>query len=320
MIIHGIFHLTELIEMKNKQMKLSLLRFIILSLVIFIIPGLKAQEFYCQVQVDSRQIQGTDKNVFTTMQTAITEFVNDRQWTSYNFKSNERIECNIVISIKERPSTDQFRGTMTIVASRPVFGSSYTSTLLNYMDKDFNFEYVEFQPMEYQDNSYSSNLTSMLAYYLYMILAFDFDSYSLSGGTPFYEKAEAVVNAAQNSGQTGWSSYEDQRNRYWLVESYLNNNYIGLRKFYYEYHRKGLDIMWEKATDGRTAIGKSLIFLNQVYDQQPGLFALQVLLDAKSDEIVNIFSEGNPKERSDAENIMKEIDPSNTSKYSKMTQ
>ncbi len=279
-----------------------------------------AQEFLCNITVDSRQVQGTDKKVFETLQTELTEFVNSRQWTGYEFKMNERIECNMVISISNRPSTDRFEATLNIVASRPVYNTAYNSTLLNYIDKDFNFEYVEYQPMEYQENSYSSNLTSVMAYYLYMILGLDFDSFSQNGGTPFYEKAESVVNAAQSSPEKGWSAFEDQRNRYWFVENYLNKSYSGLRSFLYEYHRKGLDVMPDKTEQGRAAILQSLNYLKIVYDEQPGLFALQLLVDAKGDEIINIFSEGNPKEKSEAQNIMKEIDPANASDYSKITQ
>ncbi|OQX75466.1 MAG: hypothetical protein B6D61_10355 [Bacteroidetes bacterium 4484_249] len=291
-----------------------------LSVLLFLTTGLFAQEFLCNITVDSRQVQGTDKKVFETLQTELTEFINNRQWTGYDFKTNERIECNMVISVRNRPSTDRFEATLNIVASRPVFNTAYNSSLLNYIDKDFNFEYVEYQPMEYQENSYSSNLTSVVAFYLYMILGLDFDSFSPNGGTPFYEKAESVVNAAQNSPEKGWNSFEDQRNRYWLVENYLNKSYSGLRSFLYEYHRNGLDVMSEKADQGRAAILESLKFLKDVYDEQPGLFALQLMIDAKGDEIINIFSEGNPKEKSEAQNIMKEIDPSNASNYSKITQ
>ena len=207
---------------------------------------------------------------------------------------------------------------MSIVAGRPVYSSAYTSPLLNYIDKDFDFEYVEFQPLDWQENSHVSNLTSVLAYYLYIILGLDFDSFSQFGGTPFYEKAELIVNAAQNSSESGWTSFQSQRNRYWLLENYMNKSYSDLRLFIYDYHRNGLDVMSEKADDGRAAVARSLNLLNKVYDEKPGLFSLHLMLDAKRNEIVNIFSEGNPKEKADAVNIMKEIDPSNSSTYSKI--
>lgn len=288
----------------------------------FIILTFRAvsQEFICNVQVNSQQIEGTDKRVFENMQTAISEFINSRRWTNYEFKPEERLECSIVIALTDRPSPDRFKGTLNIVASRPVFNTSYTTTLLNYADKKFEFNYVEFQPMEYQENTYNSNLTSVLAYYVYMMLALDFDSFSLFGGSPYFAVAENIVNAAQNSAESGWKAFEDPNNRYWLLENYTNNTYSDLRKFLYEYHRNGLDMMSEDAAKGRSNISNSLNFLKSVYDEKPGLFSLQLMIDAKRDEIVNVFSEGNPKELTDAQTIMKEIDPANSSTYSKIGQ
>ncbi|MCF8378308.1 MAG: DUF4835 family protein [Bacteroidales bacterium] len=276
------------------------------------------QEFLCNVQVNSQQIEGTDKRVFENMQTTITEFVNNRRWTNYEFKPEERIECNIVININERPSTDRFKATFNVVASRPVYRTGYNSPLLNYADKKFEFEYVEFQPMEFQENNYFSNLTSVLGFYLYTILGLDFDTFSEFGGTPFFEIAQSVVNAAQNSPVSGWQAFEDPNNRYWLNENYMNNTYSDLRKFLYEYHRLGLDVMSEKPDEGRAAISNSLKYLQKVHQRKTGLFALQLIIDAKRDEIVNIFSKGNPKEISEAQNIMNEIDPANSSTYSNM--
>ncbi len=295
------------------------MRIFVSILIIFSCSNLFAQEFNCSVQVDSRQVQGTDKKVFDDMQTALVEFINDRQWTNYKFKTEERIDCSIVIIITERVSTDVFKATMNIVASRPAYKTSYTSTLLNYIDKDFDFEYVQFQPLDFQENTHVSNLTSVIAYYLYIILGLDFDSFSQFGGTQFYEKAEAIVNTAQNAPESGWKAFEGQRNRYWLVENYLNNTYSDLRAFLYQYHREGLDVMSDKAEQGRAAICQSLSYLKNIHDERPGLFSLQLMLDAKGDEIINVFSEGNPKEKADAANIMKEVDPANASKYSKIT-
>lgn len=279
-----------------------------------------AQEFLCNIQVNSQQVEGTDKRVFESMQTSLMEFVNNRRWTNYQFKPEERIECSMVISISERPSTDRFRATLNIVASRPIYKTAYNSTMLNYADADFDFEYVEYQPMDFQEDSYTSNLTSVIAYYLYMVLGLDFDSFSEYGGTPYFQQAERIVNAAQNSPETGWSSSGDQRSRYWLVENYMNKSYTDLRLFNYEYHRLGLDVMSEKVEEGRSAISQSLSYLQTVHDQRPGLFALQLMVDAKRDEIINIFSGGNPREQTDAQNIMKEIDPANASSYSKISQ
>lgn len=301
-------------------MDLNPARIIIALLITMIFSASSAQDILCNLQVNSQQIQGTDKRIYENMQSALIEFINDREWTNYDFKPEERIECNMVITIQERPSTDRFSARLNVVASRPIYGSTYNSTLLNYVDEDFDFEYVEFQPMDYQDNQYMSNLTSVIAYYIYIILGLDFDSFSQYGGAPFFEKAELVVNSAQESGQVGWNSFEDQRNRYWLVENYLNQSYRDLRVFFYEYHRNGLDVMSDKADQGRAAILVSLGYLQKAYDARPGLFALQLVLDAKRDEFVNIFKGGNPKEKEDSQKILKKLDPANSSTYSKISE
>lgn len=282
--------------------------------------NLHAQEFKCVVQVNAQQVQGTDKKVFQTLQEELNRFVNDRQWTNYSFGIEERIECSFLINITERVSTDVFKATLNIVATRPVFQSSYTTTMFNYLDKNFEFEYVEYQPLEFIENTHTSNLTSVLAYYLYMILALDFDSFALQGGNPFFEKAEMIVNAAQNAPESGWKSFESQRNRYWLVENWLNSAYSDLRKFNYEYHRKGLDLMAEKTDQGRGNINKNLKLLKNVYDQRPGLYSLQLFVDVKRDELVNIFKQGTPTEKTNAETILREIDPANSSKYAEIKQ
>lgn len=279
-----------------------------------------AQEFLCTIQVNSQQIQGTDKRVFESMNASLNEFVNDRRWSNYGFKPNERIECTMVITIKERPSVDQFKATINVVATRPVYGTSYNSTLLNYIDKDFEFEYVEFQSLIFQENQFDSNLTSVIAYYLYIILGIDFDTFSEFGGTPFFEKAQQIVNTAQGTAFTGWSSFDNQRNRYWLAEYYLDHSYTAVRTFLYRYHMKGMDILAEKTQQGRTEIIESLKLLQKVAKERPGLFTVQLIMDAKRDEFVNIFKEGNPTEKTDVLNILKEIDPSNSNTYLKINQ
>ncbi len=294
----------------------------IFALIFFVVftSNLYSQEFLCSVDVTSTQVQGSDRQVYDDMKNALMEFINNRKWTNYDFKVEERIECTMVITIIERVSTDLFKARLNIVASRPIFMSSYSSPLLNYVDNKFDFEYVQFQALEYQENNFSTNLTSVVAYYLYMILGLDFDSYSLYGGTPFYEKAEAIVNTAQNEAFAGWKAFESQKNRYWFVENYTNNSYADLRKFLYDYHRLGLDLMSDKTEQGRAKILSSLTYLKNIHDDKPGLFALKLMLDAKTDEIVNIFKGANPKEKTEAINIMKDIDPANTSKYSKINE
>ncbi|MBN1338500.1 MAG: DUF4835 family protein [Bacteroidales bacterium] len=298
---------------------MKIVRQICLYFLLFAVTaGVEAQEFNCSIQVNSRQVEGTDKKAFQTLQDELNRFINERRWTAYSFKLEERIECSFLINITERVSTDYYRATLNIVASRPVYKTAYNTNLFNYLDKNFEFEYIEYQPLEFIENNHVSNLTSVLAYYLYIILGVDFDTFSLYGGTPFYEKAESVVNAAQNSAESGWKSFENQKNRYWLVENMLNNSYNDLRKFLYEYHINGLDLMSEKTDQGRAQINENLTLLKNIYNERPGLFSLQIILDAKRDEFVNVFSMGTAKEKSNAINILKEIDPANSSKYSQI--
>ncbi|MCK4569755.1 MAG: DUF4835 family protein [Bacteroidales bacterium] len=286
-------------------------------LLISVLIGIQSfsQEIYCNVQINTQQVEGTDKKVFETLRTAIFEFMNNRQWTNYNFKIEERIECTILLNVNSRLSSDEFTAELNMALKRPIYNSAYNSTTLNYIDKDFKFYYVEYQPLDFIENSYTSNLTSILAYYVYIFLGLDFDSYTLYGGSPFFEKAENIVNAAQSSGEAGWKSFESQKNRFWLVENLMNPSYQQIRKFMYEYHRLGLDAMYNDSQKGRAAILKSMDYLAQLKDGWPNLFFLQLIMDAKRDEFINVFSEGSATEKAKAMNILKKLDPSNSSRY-----
>jgi len=279
-----------------------------------------SQEFICQVQVSSPQVQGTDRRVFQTLQTALYEFVNDTKWTNYDFKVQEKIECTIGINISERISSDEFKGTLNIQLRRPIYKTSYNSVILNYFDKNFQFKYLEYESLEFNENTFTSNLTSVIAYYIYIFLGMDFDSYALNGGSQFFEKAQSVVNSAQSSPMQGWKAFESLKNRYWMVENLLNSSYSSLREANYNYHRKGLDLMSDNIELGRSGVYESLELLRKVNREKPGLFMTQVFLEAKSDELVNIFSQASPTDKQKAVNILKEIDPSNSGKYQKILQ
>jgi hypothetical protein len=276
-----------------------------------------SQELDCQVSVTAPQLAGTDKRVFESMQTAIYEFMNNRKWTAFNFKTEERIECTVLLTVNDRSGTDDFKGSLNLVVRRPVYNSAYNSTMLNWIDKEFQFHYVEFQPLDFAEGTFTSNLTSVLAYYSYIYLGLYFDSFSPAGGSPYFEKAQEIVNAAQNATETGWKGYESQKNRFWLVENYLNPANSELRDFSYKFHRLGLDQMYEKLDQGRTSIKESLDLLKALFTEKPDLFALQLILDAKRDEFINIFSDQRvpPMEKTEVVNILKEIDPANGSKY-----
>ena len=292
-----------------------MLRKLIIFLIICLPVLSRSQEFMCQVTVNSPQVEGTEKKVFQTLQTELYGFVNSRKWSNFIYKTEERIECSMMITITERISSDQFKAKVNVVLQRPVYKTSYNTNLLNLVDKDFDFKYVEFEPLEYNDDAYTSNLTSMVAYYLYVMLGLDADSFSKSGGTMYYEKARGVVNAAQNSPERGWKAFESQKNRYWLVENLLNNSYSEFRDGLYSYHRTGLDLMSENMDLGRSGVNDCLENLQKVNREKTGLFITQLFLDAKRDELINIYSQAAPMDKTRIINIMKEVDPANSSRY-----
>jgi len=283
----------------------------------------EAQEFRCNIQITSQQVQGTNRQVFQTLQGALNEFVNGRAWSGYKFSNTERIECSMLINVTELIGSDEFKGSLQIQVRRPVFNTSYNTVLFNYVDNDIDFKYVEFQPLEFSETSHLSNLTSIFAYYAYIILGLDFDSYSANSGTEFFLKAEKVMNNAQNAPERGWRSGEStsRKNRYWLISSILNDDFSPVREFIYEYHRQGLDVMYDKIVDGRAAIAESLILLQNVFKARPDPFMhfLQIILDAKSDEFVNVFQESTDEEKRRVMQILNQIDPTHVDKYRKIT-
>ncbi len=289
-----------------------------IHLVIFIIlfsTIAKTQELNCRVQVVSQSIQGTNKRVFDALQLAIFEFVNNTKWTGHVYRNEERIECNILINLTKRISNDEFSGTMQIQSSRPVFDASYKTPLLNYKDNDLKIAFSEQDIIEFSENSFTSNLASILAYYTYIIIGLDYDTFSLEGGTKFFQKAEAIVNNAQNANESGWKAFESTKNRYWLVQALLDNTYLPLRHCMYEYHRLGLDKMSNKVDEGRSKIAESIKQLKSVHREKPNSFLMQVFFDAKADEIVSIFSESNRDEANRVYSTLKEVNNANTSKY-----
>ena len=281
--------------------------------------GLYSQEFRCNIQVVSQQIQGTNKQVFQTLQNAMYEFMNNRVWTDHVYTMEERIECNMMFNITEQMSADEFKGTLTVQARRPVYNTNYNTTTLNFVDNDIRFRYVEFAPLEFDLNSHLSNLTSILAFYAYFILGIDYDTFSLMGGTPYFNNAERIVLNAQNAAETGWKPMDNisHKNRYWLVKDMIDTDYEPVRAFNYRYHRLGLDVMDEKIAEGRAEITNSLELLQQVYRRRPDpyMYLLRLVFDSKVDEIVNVYTESYPEERTRAYDILVEVDKPNANKY-----
>lgn len=281
--------------------------------------GAFGQELRCNVQVVSQQIQGSNKQVFQTLQNAIYEFMNNRVWTNHVYTVEERIECNMMINITEQISADEFKGTLSIQASRPVFNTNYTTTILNFIDNDIHFKYVEFSPLEFDLNSNISNLTSILGFYTYYILGLDYDTFSLQGGTPYFNNAERIVINAQNAPESGWKPLDDlaHKSRYWLAKDMIDPDYAPLREFNYRYHRLGLDLMDSKVAEGRAEITNSLELIQGIYRKRPDpyMYLLRLVFDAKVDEFVSIYSESYPEERTRAHTILVEVDKTNTNKY-----
>jgi hypothetical protein len=288
-------------------------------LLLLAVDSASAQELYCNVQVSAQKIQGSNREIFQSMQRDIYDFMNSMVWTDNIFSFSERIECNLLINLDEQLSADEFKGTIQVQLSRPVYNTTYKSTVLNFVDNNFQFRYVEFQPLEFSPNSHTSNLVSVLAYYAYLIIGMDFDTFSPEGGTPYFQVAEKIVTNAQSAPEPGWKPYDGSRNRnrYWLIKNILNKEYSGVRQFVYLYHIKGLDRMESDMTQARTDIYESLRRLQEVYRRRPDpfMYYMTIILEAKVNEIVNIFTPGFPEEKNRVVQILTEIDPANDSKY-----
>jgi hypothetical protein len=292
---------------------------LIALLIVLSVPIAMAQELNCSVSVISPRIQSSDKRIFTTLQTSIMEFINNTKWTNDKIKNEEKIECSIQIEIEERVGTDEFKASIQVSSRRPVFGTSYNSPVLNYKDDDFNFRYVEFQPFEYNDGQVNPNLVMVLAFYAYTIIGFDYETFSPLGGSPYFAKAQAIVANSANAPEPGWKAFEGLRNRFWLMENVNNPIYKPIRQFYYDFHRKGLDVMTKKTDESARVIAASLEKLRRVHADKPLSVFMKTLFDAKVDEMVNLFSNAPADVKSQAKQTLSDIDPINTSKYQKIT-
>jgi hypothetical protein len=302
------------------------LRFPKYCLLLFLLmSGLSArsQELNCNVQVSAQMIQGSNREIFTNMQKDIYEFINNTVWSNHVFSYAERVDCNMLINLTEQVSGDEFKGTIQIQLRRPAFNTTYNSTLLNFVDNQFQFRYVEFQTLEFDPTAHRTNLISVLAYYVYVILGVDYDSFSPLGGTEFYQMAEKIVTNAQNAVEPGWKPYDGSRNknRYWLVKNMLDKEYEGVRLFIYEYDINGLDRLESRLSEARNNIAESLKLLQEVFRKRPDpfMYFLSIIVDAKADELINIYTEAFPEEKSRVVQIMTEIDPANKAKYEKIT-
>ena len=281
-----------------------------------------AQELNCQVEINTQQIAATvNKQIFDQMQRAIFEFMNNTKWTNEVYATQEKVECSILIIVKENLGNDEYNGTIQVAVRRPVFKSGYYTQIFNMEDEDFHFKFQQFSQLEFNMNVFQSNLTSILQFYAYVVLATDNDSFAPLGGTQNWQKAQIVVNNSQNSGEAGWKNPNTglaQKNRYWLVENTLQPIFKGIRDCMYQYCREGLDRMHENPEEARSNILKALELLKPVAASRPASNVMQAFFNAKRDEIINIFKGANPEEKTKVLEILQAVDPAGTTRYTKI--
>lgn len=278
-----------------------------------------AQEFNCTVKVNAQKLQTTDPRVFQTLQKTLTEFINNRRWTGDTYAPNERIECSILINITEEKENNRFTAQATVQANRPVYRSSYNSTLLNLVDPDVAFDYIEYQPLTFDENAGgNNNLANIMAYYAYLILGLDYDSFSPRGGAPYFAKAQNLIQLNQNSGEAGWKALEKNKNRYWMVENLTNTKYDAFHGAWYKYHRDGLDMMYDDSDKGRKAITDAMTVINGIQQENPGIMLMQQFFAAKSEELTNLYTGALPAEKSNMVQMLSKMDPVNTGRYQKI--
>ncbi len=295
---------------------------LIVFFTILLAFSLKAQELRCRVQINYSQVKTTNVQIFQNLQKAISDFMNQTRWTNYVFAPEERIDCSILIIIQQFNGTDYFKGTIQVSSNRPVFNSSYTTPVLNIRERDgsFEFRYYENQPIEFNERSFTGDLAYTLAFYAYLIIGYDFDTFKQDGGAPFFEKLRTIVANAQSSPSNAWKAMGTNKydNRYYIAKDLNDDAYAPFHKALYEYHRLGLDLMADDVARGRQGVLQALRDLQALYAKKPQSFLIRMFLDTKRQEIMNIFSQAPLPEAQQAAIILKRIDPYNSSKYDKM--
>lgn len=297
----------------------------ILLLVVLGVFGscIYGQELQSKVTVVASRVPSTvDKKIFQTLQTQLTNFINNRKWTPDAFQPNEKIECSFLLNIEQVVETNVYRASLTVQAARPVYNSSYITALVNFQDADITFRYVEYQPVEFNENrvqgsdALASNLTATIAFYVYTILGLDYDSFGAKGGDPYFQKAQNIVNnAPEGRAISGWKAFDGNRNRYWLVENLLNTRYNIVHDVIYGYYRQGLDAMYENEATARQQILNSLNQLQALNQENPNTMFVQFFMQGKSQELIKIFKKASPPDKARAVEILQKLDVSKASQY-----
>lgn len=298
----------------------------IAGILFLMTSSLHAQELQARLTVMTNKIStNIDKKIFNTLQTALTNFINNRKWSNDVFAANEKIQCNFLLNVEQELGNNVYKGKLTVQAARPIYNTTYDSPIINFIDDDVVFRYQEFQPIEFNENRIqgndplAANLPAVLAFYVNLILAMDFDSFSLRGGDAYYKKAWNIVsNAPENRDITGWRSFESLRNRYWLAENFNNNRFTLIHDVLYAYYRSGLDIFFDNEEEGRKGILASLNHLNTINAENPNSMLLQFFFQGKSAELVKVFSKANADTKARAKDILSRLDITNTTAYKEL--
>jgi hypothetical protein len=291
----------------------------------FLLNKSKAQELQARVTVISTRVSNNvNKNTFQTLQSALTNFLNNRKWTSETYGPNEKIDCNFLLNLESTDEPNIYAASLTIQSARPIFNSSYLSPIISYKDDNVNFKYLEFQQLDFNENRVSgndaqvSNLTAIFAYYAYLIIGFDADSYALHGGDNYFQKAQNIVNNAPDDGSrniSGWKAFDGIRNRYWLIENMLNSRYGIMHDVYYNYYRQSMDKLYENEKTGRVEMLNVLNQLNKFNQDNPNTMINQFFFQGKSNELIKIFSKALPPDKALALDILSKLDLTNAGKY-----
>lgn len=290
--------------------------------IVFLICGVsgltEAQELNCQVRINTQKLQTVDPAVFETLQQTLQEFMNNTKWTNDVYEQEERINCNILLTIQEELSPTSFRADLAIQATRPVYNSNYQTPLLNHIDREVTFSYEQYQPLRFTRNSFNDNLSQVLSFYVYIILGMDYDSFALYGGEPYFQLAnEILTSIPQGAAErfSGWQSKDGNRNRFWIIENLLSPRIRPYREAMYNYHRYALDVMAEDVAQGRAVMAQSINVLQEVFQNYPNAMILQMFVNAKSDEVLEIFKRGTSEEKTTVIRVMSRIDASNAEQY-----
>jgi len=282
-----------------------------------VLLNVNSQELNCTISINSDKIPGSNKQIFKTLESALNEFVSQKRWTNFNYKAQERIDCNLTLTILEQTGSE-LKGHIQIQSSRPIYNSTYLTSIFNFKDDNFSFRYTEFEPLLFNENSFESNLVSVVSFYIYTIIGMDADTFALNAGTSFYTKAQDVVVQAQQSGYAGWNQNDGSQTRFALIDNILSPTYSKYREALYKYHLKGLDAMTTDKDQAKTEIANAIFDLKSIFDVKPNAFLLRVFMDSKSDEIVDVFSDGPRFDTSKLKDDLLRISPINAAKWNKI--